>query len=443
MAANFAFRIKNPFNTECRNFGDYMHEAMKQCLGKTLCSLNISSAEASNVTRALISDRGRLQLLRLSEKCGSRSKTRDVVSEAVSIIGFKMCFRVSSGNALASGIISRIENIIDGEDEGRATGDECRSGRPRRRRETATRRHPRSINITTTEPPTEESSDFRRFRSNSTSSEELCQNATMRADLGPNATAVCSECGNGVVEGTSEGLESCDDGNNVTGDGCASNCTIEIGYDCSSEEKERSVCYRQVCGDGVRVAGEDCDAGGGPGCDNATCVALVGFDCSTPVYNLSTCVSVCGDGLVVGNETCDDGNGANDDGCSSSCAIETGYNCSSLSNGTSVCLLKDGFGCSGGGCFLCGNGFREFPEQCDDGNVGDLDGCNGTCHREKLFNCEAPFGERTSCDRYQIDFDAKDNATLDHTIYYTRQKEFVYIVDPELIEASRVGAGVS
>lgn len=36
---------------------------------------------------------------------------------------------------------------------------------------------------------------------------------------------------------------------------------------------------------------------------------------------------VCGDGQVTGNESCDDTNTDNGDGCSSSCAIESGYSC--------------------------------------------------------------------------------------------------------------------
>lgn len=74
-----------------------------------------------------------------------------------------------------------------------------------------------------------------------------------------------SICGNGVLTG----IEECDDGNLVVGDGCNSLCSIENGFIC-------------------------------------------------PVANLP-CEGICGDGLVKGAETCDDGNTANDDGCSSTC----------------------------------------------------------------------------------------------------------------------------
>ena len=36
---------------------------------------------------------------------------------------------------------------------------------------------------------------------------------------------------------------------------------------------------------------------------------------------------VCGDGVVTGPEQCDDGNTDNDDGCSDVCMIESGYAC--------------------------------------------------------------------------------------------------------------------
>ena len=45
-----------------------------------------------------------------------------------------------------------------------------------------------------------------------------------------------------------------------------------------------------------------------------------------------SCVPVCGDGLLVGNEVCDDNNTESMDGCSASCSVETGYNCSRSSS---------------------------------------------------------------------------------------------------------------
>jgi cysteine-rich repeat protein len=72
-------------------------------------------------------------------------------------------------------------------------------------------------------------------------------------------------CGDGVVN---QPTEQCDDGNNVSGDGCSATCQIEPPP--------------SRCGDGI--------------------------------FNPAT-------------EQCDDGNNVNGDGCSSTCQVECGYTC--------------------------------------------------------------------------------------------------------------------
>jgi cysteine-rich repeat protein len=58
-----------------------------------------------------------------------------------------------------------------------------------------------------------------------------CQNL---ADVTTCGAGICVQdiyvdaCGNGYRMG----LEQCDDGNLVSGDGCSSNCTIEVGWEC-------------------------------------------------------------------------------------------------------------------------------------------------------------------------------------------------------------------
>jgi uncharacterized repeat protein (TIGR01451 family) len=93
------------------------------------------------------------------------------------------------------------------------------------------------------------------------------------------------ECGDGVLDPGEE----CDDGNNVDGDGCSANCTLEY------------------CGDGVLDPGEECDDGNnvdGDGCS---------ADCK---------VEYCGDGNLDPGEECDDGNNIDGDGCSANCTLE-------------------------------------------------------------------------------------------------------------------------
>ena len=123
-------------------------------------------------------------------------------------------------------------------------------------------------------------------------------------------------------------------------------------------------CY-VPCGDELFGPGEECDDGNAhnnDGC-NSTCAIETGWSCTgTP----SNCTAICGDNLILGAESCDDGNTAMNDGCSSSCSVETGWNCSGI---PSVCEK-------------CGNGVREGSEECDDSNTVSGDGCSSSCQLE-------------------------------------------------------------
>ena len=68
------------------------------------------------------------------------------------------------------------------------------------------------------------------------------------------------------------------------------------------------------------------------------------------------CTNVCGDGIVSGPEQCDDGNNKDGDGCSADCRKE--------------------------GEDVCGDGIVTAGEECDDGNTVDGDGCSATCKKE-------------------------------------------------------------
>lgn len=82
---------------------------------------------------------------------------------------------------------------------------------------------------------------------------------------------------------------------------------------------------------------------------------------------------ICGNGIVDANEQCDDGNLANVDGCSSACRVESGYYCT---GSPSSCVST------------CGDGFVAFGiEQCDDGNKINTDGCSSSCTVEQGFIC--------------------------------------------------------
>lgn len=94
---------------------------------------------------------------------------------------------------------------------------------------------------------------------------------------------IYSPCGNGAVDPA----ETCDDGNDVDGDGCDSNCSVT------------------ACGNGIQTAGEACDLG-----------ALNGFG---RACRIDCTRDVCGDGYSNLQGWCDDGNRVDGDGCDNVC----------------------------------------------------------------------------------------------------------------------------
>lgn len=85
-----------------------------------------------------------------------------------------------------------------------------------------------------------------------------------------------------------------------------------------------SIAQANQCGDSILQIGEYCDDGGqvsGDGC-SATCSIEWGyFACGGD--ESEACGGTCGDGIKITSEACDDGNSINGDGCSAECTIET------------------------------------------------------------------------------------------------------------------------
>ena len=229
-------------------------------------------------------------------------------------------------------------------------------------------------------------------------------------------------CGDGI--NNQNGIEECDDGNVLPGDGCNGACKVERNWHCPKQ----GPCTRDVvCGDGVIGPGEVCDDGNtqdGDGCNSTCTVQDPAFKC-VPPGQLCVRVSQCGNRRIEAGEDCDDGNTQDGDGCSSSCQLEGGYICPTpgapckpaprCGDGVvqptigEVCddgNQKDGDGCSGdcktkgAGCVCtpgqtcvcpavkCGNGILEGSEQCDDGNTDSGDGCSSDCKTvETGFQC--------------------------------------------------------
>jgi uncharacterized repeat protein (TIGR03806 family) len=221
---------------------------------------------------------------------------------------------------------------------------------------------------------------------------ELCGDGVVNnagaEDCEPPGTAVCTDgcttrlpvCGDGYQTPP----EQCEDGNVLDGDGCTSSCVLELCGDgvvnnAGAEDCEppgTALCTDScttrlpVCGDGFLTPPEACDDGNlsnGDGCSVA---------CEIEVP------PACGDGNVDSGEQCDDGNLTSGDGCTAGCAIESCGDGVINNGGTEDCEPPGTATCTAS-CQLrvplCGDGFQTPPEQCEDGNVLDGDGCTSSC----------------------------------------------------------------
>ncbi|WP_240807690.1 DUF4215 domain-containing protein [Polyangium spumosum] len=252
-------------------------------------------------------------------------------------------------------------------------------------------------------------------------------------------------CGNAVVDGD----EACDDGNDVSGDGCEADCS----YSCDNKNPDT--------GDTKCDDGDPCNGAETCGDDHA-CAPGVNEEDGSSCGDSKICISgaclddICGDGFVSQAEECDDTNMVDGDGCDSckfSCASEdptrdcsnldpcvattcddATHTCGNPVSEGDVCAMAaacvngacspivcgdgvmhpgeacdDGNVVDGDGCQadctlppagVCGDGVREADEQCDDSNTTNLDGCDSTCKFEQVqratwlkmqFATEAPF----------------------------------------------------
>jgi len=203
-------------------------------------------------------------------------------------------------------------------------------------------------------------------------------------------------CGDGVL--TSD--EVCDDGNNLSGDGCSADCkSLEVcgngitdsakGEQCDDGNTTdgdgcQHDCKLPRCGDGVTDTNldEQCDAGGS---NSDTPDSPCRTNCQLPR---------CGDHIVdvTNGEVCDDGNNASADGCSGDCKSNE-----SCGNGIVDALAgevcDDGNTIGGDGCSadcrsieVCGNGVVDsgLGEVCDDGNTVSGDGCSSDCKSKEV-----------------------------------------------------------
>lgn len=119
------------------------------------------------------------------------------------------------------------------------------------------------------------------------------------------------------------------------------------------------------CGDGVRQINEECDDGNSNQDDDCSnqCVSQKVIVAENTGISLddnfvSVPTQVCPNGIIEAPEECDDNNSVNGDGCDISCLIEKEVR--------------------------CGDGIRQVGEQCDDGNSINGDGCSNICKIEDI-----------------------------------------------------------
>ena len=180
-------------------------------------------------------------------------------------------------------------------------------------------------------------------------------------------------CGDGIIQPE----EQCDDGNELDGDGCDSNCQYAGNFSCKTIDG-KTVCTPLNCGNGKLDVNEMCDdenRRSNDGC-SPLCIIEKGWTCDDG--EPSTCTHTCGDGHLDDNEACDDNSNEDGDGCSANCDIETGWICNQA-NDKSVCTAR-----------ACGDGIVAGNEECDDGNTNNEDGCSKYCTRENGWHCDTP-----------------------------------------------------
>lgn len=127
-------------------------------------------------------------------------------------------------------------------------------------------------------------------------------------------------CGDGI-----DLLEyECDDGNRINGDGCSSECVLEAGYVCEGGDQHKpDTCY-EICGNGRTIKRKDrmCDDGNifdNDGC-SSNCIVEPGYECFQDSKGKDECQEICGDGIKIdtaNKNLCDDGNTFDGDGCNS------------------------------------------------------------------------------------------------------------------------------
>ncbi|MCP3170034.1 FG-GAP-like repeat-containing protein [Myxococcus qinghaiensis] len=226
-------------------------------------------------------------------------------------------------------------------------------------------------------------------------------------------TSLRAVCGDGVLGG----FEVCDDGNQLSGDGCNSVCKLEPGYTCTGQPTvctdidecaagtdncdENATCtniggsFTCACtagyeGDGVTCTDIDECAAGTDNCnENATCTNSEGsFTCAcTAGYEGDgvTCTDI--DECAAGTDNCNENATCTNTGGSFSCACNAGYEgdgvtCTNIDECAANPCLNGGTCIDGVGSYTCkcaptyeGNNCQSCSGTLADCNANSSDGC--------------------------------------------------------------------
>ncbi|AKF80124.1 EGF domain-containing protein [Myxococcus fulvus 124B02] len=185
-------------------------------------------------------------------------------------------------------------------------------------------------------------------------------------------TSLRAVCGDGVLGG----FEVCDDGNQLSGDGCNSVCQLEPGYTCTGQPT--------VCTDI-----DECAAGTDNCSENATCTNIGGsFTCAcTAGYEGDgvTCTDI--NECAAGTDNCDANATCTNTGGSFSCACNAGYEgdgvtCTNIDECAASPCLNGGTCIDGVGSYTCkcaptyeGTNCQSCSGTLADCNASSSDGC--------------------------------------------------------------------
>ncbi|CAD8169247.1 unnamed protein product [Paramecium pentaurelia] len=128
------------------------------------------------------------------------------------------------------------------------------------------------------------------------------------------------------------------------------------------------------------------------------CINGICYDnCSNGEMNIDgICYSICGDGIKQQKEQCDDGNKIQFDGCFN-CEFSCPQYCENCFEG--ICIeCQQYFKLIKNACYDdCGSGIKSYDEQCDDGNLVDVDGCTSNCKIEVDYKCQDKANSYSDC----------------------------------------------